>query len=410
VSNVPVVGDIAKIATDPGAAIGDVFKKALDPLGLFSALGDLFGGNKTMMSGQADQIAGDVFGKAAERQAFKNFDWQGYEKQVKDRVGPIGEEIANGIINGTIPASQADALMKQRVQAALAGLPTPPPNPDAFPKPENAYDWKARAAREKQLLDPIVEQIVGQIGNDPNAVEPLMQQLKQATQQVQAQLNAEFGTPPEIFSASNKDPKYDYEGREKALNQKLEPILEQFQQMVMQPGSNAEQWLENQMKNVVAQLDSQFGPEPPGPQYDPAKDTKENYEANRWQMESQIQQMQESGATPDKILSYKLQRQAELGQFFPKQAMFQELREEWKSMALQMQAAGKSEGEIKDWLKKKEEAFKEPTPEELQAYSAKAAQQSAEIAQLVQALSQQQESQKKTRKGWDGKEVQAGSF
>jgi hypothetical protein len=393
VSNIPIVGDIAKAASGGSVSAGDVFKKILDPLGIGDAIAGLFGGNKTMMSGQADQIANDVFSKASERQAYNNYDSKGRDEATSKASEALGKEVSDWMMqriqSGSTPSQEEiDAFMGPKAaaveQQVNAQFGPPPKNPDAFPAPNPAYDWKGRDKAMQDASKPLADQLA-QMAMNGAPQEQIDAFAKQEGARIDAQINAQFGTPPEILEGSPKDPNYDYDRQAAVTERVTKEFSDQLTNMINSGASPEEiqRFADSQGDQLQARIDAECGVPNPPPAYNPDKDTPEVYAQNRYQMEQQIEGMKDSGADQSKILAYKVQRQAELAELFPKQTMLNDTKDEWKAVAVAMQANGKSEGDIKDYLKKKEDAWKDPSPEELQVYSARKASEAQEIQALL---------------------------
>lgn len=118
------------------------------------------------------------------------------------------------------------------------------------------------------------------------------------------------------------------------------------------------------------------------PLYNPAQDTRENFEQHTARLDGQLDSLRFQGALDHEILAFRLQRQAELDQMFPKQALRRKAEEEWKSSALLLKGRGVPAEEIRKYLKRKTTENLLPTPTELKAFIESRKQFATQIATI----------------------------
>lgn len=364
----------------------------------FNAKANGNGGGDSSNTALADKVYHDVVDQQEARKTFQSYDFKGRAAAAKEKLDPITYKIAEECANQTIKPEDVDRILKERTGPIEAELDRSfgrvPPNPDAYQKPAGAYDWNARGAMEAKLMDPITKEIAEAVQRGEIKPKDVSRILKERMAPIEAQINAECGKAPEIMTSESvsRTPGYPYEARAEKTDEVLTPIVDKLIEEVTQGIINRtinpkdiDKMLKERTAGIEEAMDREFGRMPDPKPYDPAMDTQKNYEVNRWQMESKLQSMQSSGAPPEKVLSYKLQRQSELAQIFPKQAVQIEAQEQWKGVALHMQAAGKPAGEIKEYLDKKAAEVKELSSEELEVYTARKKTEAAEIAALAKA-------------------------
>jgi hypothetical protein len=117
--------------------------------------------------------------------------------------------------------------------------------------------------------------------------------------------------------------------------------------------------------------------------YNPAQDTKQNFEQARARLASSIEAMEAAGAPELHVRAYRLQREAEIDQLFPKQALRVKAEEEWKGAALLMKEKGVPSEDIRKYLKLKATLILLPTPDEIKVFIEQRKRFAAEVVQMV---------------------------
>jgi hypothetical protein len=130
----------------------------------------------------------------------------------------------------------------------------------------------------------------------------------------------------------------------------------------------------------------QFPPLGRVPLYNPAQDTQENFEQACARLASQLDSLRSGGALELHLLAFRLQRQAELDQMFPKQALRLLAEEQWRAAARLLKDQGAPAEEIRKYLKGKAMDNRLPSPDEVKAFIERRRQAALELAKIAQGV------------------------
>jgi len=349
----------------------------------------------------ADRLYGQVSGNGGSQEAFANYPYQARTDAQNAQTKNISDQLVQ-LACGPPPATpaQIDAFMKQATANSQAQLDQQfgpmPPNPNVPQPPPNAYNWMGRDQAQKELMGPLGNQLADMAMRGAPQHE-IDRAAAEGTAKINQELNAKFGPAPEIRYPNQPPAGYPVQERNQENAALTNALSDKLVKMAMSgaPQAEIQRVASEEGRKIEEQLNSKYGPMTSAP-YDAAKDTKEGYDQQMWQGNSQYAAMQAGGANAGQLQAYALQRQAQIDQLYPKQAMRAAAENEWSAVASKMQANGASPDQVKEYLSRKASEYKEPSPEETQVFIEKRARDE----QQIQVLSQQMQAAQKKQFGF----------